>query len=121
MLGLIYQSNLQGTATVAISWVESNDVLSAIGVAADRIVSISWTEDTDTCASGVTSFAMEWTRGAHGAGGASNGQPIELHDWRSINDLFKVDKIPAAQRATILAEDEAIISALMTMVTEDMI
>jgi len=64
-----------------------------------------------------------WTQGAHGGGGASNGQPVELHDWRSINDLFKTDKQEAIQaaRARQLAEDDIILSAIMSAVTEDLI
>lgn len=64
-----------------------------------------------------------WTQGAHGGGGASNGQPVELHDWRSINDLFKTDKQEAIQaaRARQLAEDDIMLSAIMSAVTEDLI
>lgn len=50
-------------------------------------------------------------------GGASSGNPIEYGDWRSINDLFRTDKL--LQQS--LQEEEEAISAILTALTEDLL
>ena len=56
-------------------------------------------------------------------GGAGNGKPIvisETYDWRSINELYRDDarKQAESHAAILVADDEAAIAAIMSIVLE---
>ena len=71
--------------------------------------------------SATTGGAVDWSYGTHGGGGAGNGQPVQLHDWRSINELFKTDRTAAQQHAALMEDDEEVICAIMQAVLEEML
>lgn len=88
-------------------------IVRGIGFGAIAVATLGLLDSTPTPVNEVI-----WTQGAHGGGGASNGQAIP-YDWRSIDDLFKTDKQAALLRR-IHADDEVLLSVIMSAITEDM-
>jgi hypothetical protein len=54
-------------------------------------------------------------------GGGGDGQPIEIYNWQSINDLFKVGRLTATTDPRIARDDETVIMTLIAATLENLL